>query len=312
MEATIVGLLLLVISGVFLTLLKSLPTNIPHADSLYLRSVTITYLSVKEGMSDIWCFVIKSIPYTNPTSENSVSGIQTSYKESALFSILLAYFGGMITKLLPTPQPNQKVRKSKGTELDVMLGKAQSAGHPIMVTLKNRKVYVGAIEELPPLLGNNKNERKYIKMSILRSGFRNLRTLKIENMTDYGNLLLKARVIDRLSTKKNKQAEDITVNNTVVPYRKMAEAYKSGVLIDADEILSVRLWDKQVYTTYKNFESTPTNQANQVQDESGAKQGKETNRAKANKGNSVKKGSKKAKKESKKRVAKKSPEKGSE
>lgn len=142
----------------------------------------------------------------------------------------------------------------KGSDLERLVLKSQDTSLPIMVTLQNGKIYVGwPIENISP-----GEDRKTLRLSPLLSGYRD-DTHQVQFTTDYSVALAKRR--DEL-LELNQQSSSLSnaenYATTDEPELRLSRKNVSilpddlfEVILKADQIISSRLFDFEVYGHFK-------------------------------------------------------------
>ncbi len=186
----------------------------------------------------------------------------------AVFAILIALFYVAIDEYLYSKSFGKKnllLIKKMGARLKRKVEKKYSTGAmasmcilsmrqqvPVQITLKNRKVYIGLILDLPNLNPANKMQ-KFINILPLQSYTRDIETLAApKKVTDYSVLLelivlMKAEQTDPLRATISTKAQNLInrINPTVL------ENIDTGIAIDMDEIVSISLWDRAIAESFK-------------------------------------------------------------
>ena len=117
---------------------------------------------------------------------------------------------------------------------------------PLQITLKNRKVYIGLIKNLPPLSPLN-NQQKFVNIFPLMSGYRDGETLELDKgLTDY-KVILDLLVMTSGGPKPQDAAYAKKLGKIAAAMNKtVTDHLDMGIAVDIEEILSASLWDGAV------------------------------------------------------------------
>jgi hypothetical protein len=120
----------------------------------------------------------------------------------------------------------QKTIENGNDFLEMMLADAQRDLKLVSVVLKSRKVYIGFVTaSFDPV-----NDRDYIQLLPLQSGYRDAGTLQLKITTDY------SQVYNRIVTKEL-ESTSININDM-------------RVVIPVSEIMSINLFDQEAYDLF--------------------------------------------------------------
>jgi len=119
---------------------------------------------------------------------------------------------------------------------------------PLIITLKNNKVYVGYVGKLPHPLSENAS----ITISPIESGYRS-KKLKYKRMNDYSYIL---EIFEELKEYKNKpRIIKIHVKDDetqIFSFDELKTIWDKGIAIDYKEILSVAVWNAGIHYKVEN------------------------------------------------------------
>lgn len=205
--------------------------------------------------------VIKS-PLTDLIIDQKVVVTNASFL-TVFISVLIVFWGRSEKKKDPEGF-KLKIEKIRDKQLldtagpiEELFDVSKKLQYPVMITLKNRKVYIGLIDDMPPpFLG----QKRHVKLLPLYSGFRDSETLHYEQDEDYGffiMVLLKIR-----EKKKELKASDMVEisrgdKSEVVSMETLMHTANHALIIDIDEIVTARLWVKGVFEVFRDSQKKP-------------------------------------------------------
>lgn len=139
-----------------------------------------------------------------------------------------------------------KERDRHGGTVERFFALSMNSFTPVQITMRNRKIYVGFIRELPPLSPQNKQQR-FVNIFPILSGYRDSDTLALsKKITDYDvitDLLLLMGGNEPSDPAYAQKLKDIHSNMDPT----LAEHLDMGIAIDAEEIIAVSLWDGGIF-----------------------------------------------------------------
>jgi len=143
------------------------------------RLGTIILYRLYPGIQDRWFVVCPPIDYP--------------YSGTAFGAFLVAVALPELLNLLPSPlarMRNLEYAKSAavnlhGDALDRLLFRATKEGQPVVITLENRKVYIGFVADAP----NLEREGRYLGLLPVTSGYRDSETLAFKRTTNSSFLI---------------------------------------------------------------------------------------------------------------------------
>ncbi len=248
--STICGLALLYLSNYLLTMYYLL-YDIHH------------YENIKQIIHDI---VIK--PFSLIEEEHHTPTISSDNSNNRSFVYILTIYISLIYlgmyKLVEKCLPNyfekislieQTAASPKGP-LEKMLQASFDNEQPIMVTLKNRKVYIGIVTELPP--PSHDDSKKHIKIIPVYSGYRQNKDHKYLRTVNYKFLVPLLKTYSKQLTltplpKKNKTAKvKIThKKRSIIVDATLFELMANNMLvIEKDEIITASLWIEEMHELF--------------------------------------------------------------
>lgn len=140
-------------------------------------------------------------------------------------------------------------RDKLGGTVEKLFALSMNSFMPVMITLKSRKVYIAIIKELPPLSPFNRQQR-FVNIYPLYSGYRDSETMSLsKDMTDYQvmtDLMLLSEGLEPANAKYKKRLANILNNVDDV----LLDNLDRGIAIDSDEIISVSLWDGDIFKEF--------------------------------------------------------------
>ncbi len=183
------------------------------------------------NVKSLWeCFIW---PITNELNSSQNNNI--TFTTESMLSVLIAFFCAGVQRVMLACNMSLilkrliTVRDRLGGPFERILSVSMNTLTPVMITLKNRKVYIGLVLELPPLTPVS-NRREYLNVLPIRSGYRQSENLELgEHFTDY--TFLHSLLIDGGNP--------------------AADAFSHGIAIDAQEVMSVALWNGPVFQQFQ-------------------------------------------------------------
>lgn len=162
---------------------------------------------------------------------------------------------GPLFKWLHTRHARQILdeRDRVGGSIERLFALSMNTFTPVQITMKSRKVYVAIIKDLPTLSPVIKQQR-FVNILPIRSGYRDSDTLTVElKITDYAmifDLILMQGGVSPANKAYAKRLQTILK----AADRKILENLSIGIAIDSDEIVSVSLWDNNIFNAFKAAE----------------------------------------------------------
>jgi hypothetical protein len=176
--------------------------------------------------------------------------IYKKIQAAPLVGHLFGWFGWLLSR------HNSRILKERdkiGGSIERLFALSMNTVTPVQITMKNRKVYVAVIKDLPTLSPVIKQQR-FVNIIPIQSGYRKTENLTVElDVTNYNvifDLLLMQNGVsppDRAYAKKLKKILD-EGDGTIL------ENLSMGIAIDSDEIISVSLWDQNIFHEFKEAE----------------------------------------------------------
>lgn len=248
-ESLIYGIFLLYISYIFLSL------SFGHGLFVMEDYFLSVYLG---GEFEVVDFFKKGWEVIKWPFDAEIKIEKSHFSQESFFALLVAFLYSYIFEMEFIKESawyNRKVmtfRDKTKSELERMLYFAMNTFTPIQVTLKNRKVYVGLLQEMPEESRHSvKKDGQYMQILPLKSGYRDGSTLEIsEDMTDY-SFMVDLYVQHRLNGYKEKQVSHSHQDDEVNPVT-LENSLKYGIFIDFSEVLSIGLWDGAIFKKFKN------------------------------------------------------------
>jgi hypothetical protein len=146
--------------------------------------------------------------------------------KSAL-ALLLGFVGwGFLNLIFKAEPENDRAAQAKGDPLELLLRKALREIRPILLTVKNGKIYLGLVTHN----SSTAVQVESVKILPFRSGYRDPATRRLVFTTDYTTIYEKILEKDDLVAHVN--TDDFEI---VIPYR---------------EIESANLFDPEIYKTF--------------------------------------------------------------
>lgn len=157
------------------------------------------------------------------------------------------------------------IRRSDDATLKTLF-RAAALKKSLLVTLKSHKVYVG--KPYFPLLDDPTSDLRSLKLLVSLSGYRDKDTKVVNLLTDYG--ILKNRIVELESTDQSEKGnnDDLLRSDDVILLGRdgeptaLIDLEDLGTVIAWSEIESVKIFDQQIYRTFREHEATsqPTRQ----------------------------------------------------
>lgn len=146
-------------------------------------------------------------------------------KALAAFLLCVGY-SHLLNRFVDPEEQRRKVIQSEGDSLEELLLYAFDAAKPMLISLRNNKVYLCMMTEgTHPIL-----ERRHIQVLPLRSGYRNKETLQLQFTTDY------VAVFDRLEQEQHAAGNDADL-----------ELDDFVLTIDMKDIMTATIFDVSKY-----------------------------------------------------------------
>lgn len=178
-------------------------------------------------------------------------------------SVVISVLDSIALKIFPWLEDIYLIRAtySLGNRLDRLLYKAKQTRTPLMVTLKNRKVYIGIVlgfQEYSP-----RNEKRYLSLLPIESGYRESVTLAYEKVEDYRFFTqflmnfydtyqkwIPSKKANSFEIEKGRRKAKISL-----PTVGLIAEYP--LLVDMDEILTATPWVQEIYNMFKDGKKKP-------------------------------------------------------
>ena len=151
------------------------------------------------------------------------------YAGSLLLTLLLGVVAGLVGRRFVSPK--EAIRRAvndHGGELRKLLADAGERRVPVLLTLTNRKVYVGLVLSWPGM----STKHQYLRILPTISGYRDASTMVVRFTTPYW------RVYEELASESR---DGGTTRATVSSF---------GIVIPLDEVTSASFFDHQTYERY--------------------------------------------------------------
>ena len=249
-ECFLYGFFLLYISYIFLSVSvgDGLPKILNYILGIYYTEQAFSFTNF---LRQLWAII--KWPF-----DVEVKLERNHFSQEAFFALIIAFLYSRFFELniiKDSSWYNNKVMASRDktrSELEKMLYFAMNTVTPVQISLKNRKVYVGFLNQRY----SQKPDGGYIQLLPLKSSYRNEKTLEVSsNMTDYSFMM------DLYL--KHKENEDkgtlikLVNGNAVeeVSPLTLESSLSYGIFINLSEILSIGLWDGAIFNKFKYMQA---------------------------------------------------------
>ena len=195
-----------------------------------------------------WLIDEASSPFKHLFADNHQS--DTASVLSFYFSIILIVYFRIWQLFQPDSFKNYTMGRKEDAittmgerdALEDLLNYSIDNFEPIMVSLKNRKVYIGFVERLHKVF--SMGERKHIDLFLLASGYRDSETLSFRLEHDYGFTLVKKLINDG----EYKPDDMISLGHgEKVRADQLFKSLTQSTVIKTEEIVSANPWVESIY-----------------------------------------------------------------